>query len=189
MAKSIRMIASELTPQEKTLKRVLAISRVNGWSVVIFAAFGTLLTLLMGDFSSMGVGVLATAAGWMEVRGNRLLKRRNLDGTKWLVRSQLFLLVVVLVYCASRLGSFDGETAMGNLTPDMEAVLHEAGIAKADILPMVRIAFFAIYASFAIATLIYQGGLAIYYRSKIPAVTEALTMPPRPRVSHLPPSI
>ena len=189
MAKSIRMTATELTPQEKTLKRVLGMSRINGWGVVIFAVLGTLIALLMGDLSSVGVGVLVTIGGWMEVHGHHLLKRRNPDGMKWLVRSQLFLLAVILVYCAGRLGSFDGEGAMGNLTPDMEAVLQEAGIAKGDILPLVRLAFFATYASFAIATLIYQGGLAIYYRSKVDAVVTALSSPPRPRVSHLPPSV
>lgn len=182
------MISAEPTKQEKTLKRVLTISRLNGWSVVVFAVLGTLITLAIGDFSGVIVGFLIGAAGWMEIRGHNLLKRRKPEGMKLLVRSQMFLLAVILVYCASRLGSFDNGTVMGNLTPDMEALLKESGIDKADVLPLVRTAFFAGYGGFALATLIYQGGMALYYRSRIPVVTEALTAPARPLVSHLPPS-
>ncbi|HEY5345159.1 MAG TPA: hypothetical protein VIK62_02320 [Verrucomicrobiae bacterium] len=183
------MISAEPSPAEKTLKHVLAISRFNGWSVIVIAALGTLITLAMGDLSGMGVGILIAAGGWMEVRGHKLLKRRNPDGMKTLVRSQLFLLAVILVYCATRLGSFDDGSVMGNLTPDMESLLKEAGINKGDILPMVRTAFFAGYGTFALLTLIYQGGMALYYRSKTALVTEALLTPPRPRISVLPPSI
>lgn len=183
------MTIPELTPQEKALKRVLAISRLDGWSVIIFAVLGTLVTLVIGDFSGLGVGLLVAIAGWTEIVGHKKLKRRDVDGMKLLVRSQLLLLTVILVYCASRLGSFDGEAAMGNLTPDMEAILNEAGLARADVLPLVRIAFFATYGGVAFGTLLYQGGMTLYYRSKIQLVTEALAAPPRSPVSALPPSI
>ena len=97
---------------------------------------------------------------------------------RWLVRAQLFLLSVILVYCASRLGSFDAESAMGNLTPDMEAALTEAGLAKADILPLVQTAFVTTYALFAILTLVFQGGLILYYRSRTGRVAAHLAPPP-----------
>ena len=70
----------------------------------------------------------------------------------------------------------------------METILKESGIEKADVLPLVKLTFFIGYGGFALATLIYQGGMALYYRAKTPLVTEALIAPPRPRVSHLPPS-
>jgi hypothetical protein len=183
------MTSAEPTKSEKALKRVLRISRLNGWSVIIIAALGVLVTLAMGDLSGMVVGVLIAVAGWMEIRGHKLLKKRNPDGMKALVRSQMFLLAIILVYCASRLGSFDDGAVMANLTPDMESLLKEAGISKADVLPLVRTAFFAGYGSFALVTLFYQGGMALYYRAKTPLVIEALQTLPRPRVSVLPPSI
>ena len=162
------------TPQEKTLKRVLAISRFNGWSVIIIAGLGILLTLLLGDLLGTCIGALAVLSGWMEVRGHKILKRRDPSGMKWLVRSQMLLLAVVLAYCASRLGSFDADTAMGNLTPDMEAVLKESGLERGDILPLVRMAFLTTYLTVAAVCLIYQGGMALYYRSRTRIVTEAL---------------
>lgn len=160
------------------MQRVLTVSKLNGWSVIIIASLGTLLTLVLGDLLGTVIGVLAVTSGWMEVSGGRKLRQRNPEGMQWLVRSQLLLLTVILVYCASRLGSFDGDTAMANLTPDMEAILKDAGLERGDILPLVRTAFFATYGAVALTCLIYQGGLALYYRSKIQLVTEALAAPP-----------
>ena len=168
------------TPQEKSLKRVLLFSRLNGWSVIVVAALGTLLALILGDLLGSFIGLLAIASGWMEVRGGRMLTQRNPAGMSWLVRSQLFLLAVVLAYCASRLGSYDEETMLANLTPDMEAVLQEAGIGKADIVPLVRMAFYGLYGTVAVTVVIYQGGMALYYRSRVKPVTEALAMSPPP---------
>ena len=165
------------TPQEKALKRVLTISRLNGWSVIIVAGLGVLLALLLGDLSSVAIGLLGGASGVMEVRGHRALKRRDAAGMKLLVRSQLFLLAIILVYCVSRLGSFDADTVLGNLTPDMESVLREAGIERGEILQLVRQMFIALYCTVGVTCLIYQGGLALFYRSKTPLVTEALASP------------
>ncbi len=181
------MPTPEPTPQDKALKRVLAISRLNGWSVIVIAGLGVLIALALGDLSSVFIGLLVAAAGVMEVRGHRQLKRRDAEGMKLLVRSQLFLLAIILVYCASRLGSFDSETALSGLTPEMESLLKESGIQKSDILPMVRTAFFSLYITVAATCLIYQGGLALFYRRKIPLVTAALAAP-LVRVSHLPPA-
>lgn len=165
-------------PQEKALQRVLTISRLNGWSVIVVSGLGVLLALVLGDLSSVAIGLLGMASGAMEVRGNRTLRRRDPDGMKWLVRSQLLLLTVILVYCASRLGSFDADTMLAGLTPEMEAVLKESGIEKGDILPLARMMFFTLYITVALTCLVYQGGLALYYRSKTRLVTEALASPP-----------
>lgn len=173
------MTAPEPTPQDKALKRVLLVSAIDGWSVTVIASLGVLLTLIIGDWLGTGIGLLVLAAGGLELRGRRQIMRRDSDGLKQLVRAQLFLLAVILVYCTGRLGSFDADTAMANLTPDMEALLKEAGLERADILPLVRITFFATYGGVALLSLLFQGGLILYYRRKTRLVTEALTAPPQ----------
>jgi len=172
------MAAPQPTPAQKALQRVTGLSRLNGWSVVIVAGLGGLIALVLGDWLSIGLGLLVGGLGWMEVKGGRMLRKRDADGMKWLVRSQMLLLALILAYCSSRLGSFDPESALGNLTPDMEAALKEAGIARADIMPLVHQMFLALYISVAVAALLYQGGLALYYRRKVQLVTEALAAPP-----------
>lgn len=180
MAKSNRMTIPAPTPSQKALKRVLTVSRLDGWSVMVVAGLGTLLTLVLGDWLGTGIGLLIGGAGWMEVHGHKILKRRDPAGMKWLIRSQLFLLALILAYCASRLGSFDEGTVLANLTPDMQAMLKEAGIEKADILPIVHLAFLVLYGGVAVVSLIYQGGMTLYYRSRVRLVTEALAVSPMP---------
>jgi hypothetical protein len=171
--------SAEPSPEEKVYRRVLFVAAFDGWSVVGVACFGTLLTLLFGDLTGILVGLLVISAGVMELHGRRRLRRRDAGGMRWLARAQLFLLAVILVYCVSRLGSFDAETAMGNLTPDMEAALNEAGLTRADIQPLVHATFVTTYAVVAVVSLIFQGGLALYYRRRTDRVTAFLAQPPR----------
>jgi hypothetical protein len=165
---------------EKALKRVLLIAGIDGWSVIAIAGLGILLTLALGDLSSLLVGVLVLAAGVMELRGRRRLRRRDPAGLQQMVKAQLFLLAVILVYCASRLGSYDQESMLAGLTPDMKAMLKESGVEVADIIPLVRTAFLATYGLLAVLTAVFQGGLILFYRSKAALVTAALTRPPEP---------
>lgn len=170
--------STQPSPEEKVYRRVLFISAFDGWSVVGVAGLGILLTLAFGNLTGVLVTLLIGAAGAMELKGRRLLLRRDASGMRWLVRAQMFLLGVILVYCATRLGSFDAETAMGNLTPDMEAALAESGITKADLLPLVHATFVATYAVLSVITLVLQGGLMAYYRSRTARVTAFLAQPP-----------
>ena len=168
----------EPTPEEKVYRRVLFVAGFDGWSVVVVAGLGLLLSLLFGSLTGIFVGLLLIGAGAMELHGRRLLRRRNAEGMRWLVRAQVFLLGVILVYCVSRLGSFDAETAMGNLTPDMQAALTEAGLTTADLMPLVHGAFLATYSVVAVVSLFFQGGLALYYRNRTARVTAFLAGAP-----------
>jgi uncharacterized membrane protein HdeD (DUF308 family) len=174
------MSTPEPTSQAKTLRRVLLVSAIDGWSIVAIAGLGTLITLALGDLVGLVVGVLVLAAGVIELRGRRQLQRRDPNGMRLLIRAQLLLLTVILVYCVSRLGSFDADTAMANLTPEMEAILKENGLERADVLPLVQTAFYATYSIVAVVSVIFQGGLTLYYRSRAAAVTAALTPTPEP---------
>jgi hypothetical protein len=172
------MTAPAPTPEEKTYRRVLLVARLDGWSILIVAGLGSLLALGLGDLVGMLVGLLVAGAGAMELRGHGMLRRREAAGMRWLVRSQLFLLSVLLAYCASRLGSFDRESVLGNLSPDMAAALQESGVEQADILPLVQTMFYVLYGSIALVTLLYQGGMALYYRSRTARITAFLAAPP-----------
>ncbi len=149
---------------------------------MIVAAFGTFLTLLFGDILGMGIGVLVMGAGLMEVHGNRRLGRLDPEGMTWLVRSQMFLLAVVLVYAVSRLASFDSELALGNLTPEMQAALQEMDLDPRDLMPLVKLTVFTTYGIVIAVTGVYQGGLCLFYRSRTDLVArgirEARTMTP-----------
>ena len=170
------------TPEE-TLRRVLKVSRLDGWSVAIFAGFCSLVSLAFGDPVGCSVGLIVTLGGALEVRGHRMLKHGDAAGMKWLVRSQLVVLGVIWFYAATRLVSFDAELLREVITPDLRASLNELGLSTEDILPLVRRFFYLLYGSVMAATLIYQGGLALYYRRRTALVAQALAAPPPPSVT------
>lgn len=165
-------------PPEDVLRRVLKTSRLNGWSVAIFAGLCSLVSWALGDPVGGSIGLLVALGGMLEVRGHRLLQRRDADGMRWLVRSQLVVLGIIWTYAVTRLMSFDEGLVREMVTPDMRASLNELGVTMEDILPLVRRFFYLLYGSVMAATLIYQGGLALYYRRRRAAVEAALRLSP-----------
>ena len=133
---------------------------------------------MMGDPMGLFVGLLAISAGALEIHGRRRLGRRDPRGMNWLVRAQLLLLVVVLVYAISRVASYDGDLAVANLTPEMRAALQEMQLDPAELEPMVQLVVWVGYGSIMLVTCFYQGGLSIYYRSRKALVTQALKTAP-----------
>jgi hypothetical protein len=176
-------------PPEDVLRRVIRISRLNGWSVAIFAGLGILVSLAVLDPIGIAVCLLIALGGAIEVRGCRRLRRRDPDGMRLLVRSQLVVLGVIWVYALPRLLSFDAtylqDEAIPNLREllsasgmDFDSILAQAGLTTKDIVPLVHLFFVVLYGSVMLVTLFYQGGLALYYRHRTAAVTEALKAPP-----------
>ena len=173
------------TPED-TLRRVLKFSRVNGWSVAICAGVCSLVTLAFGDLVGVAVGLLVTVGGVIEVRGSRQIRRGDAAGMKGLVRSQFVVLGVIWVYAVTRLASFDETVAREMATPDMQTMLSELGLTLHDIMPLVRRAFYLLYGGVMAITLLYQGGLALYYRRRTAAVELALKTPPAVAASPYP---
>ena len=170
---------SSITP-EQALEKVLKISRRNGGSVVVFAGLCTFLTVLLGDWTGVFVGSLVVASGIMELQGNRMLRRGEADGMRWLIRAQFFLLSVIFVYAVTRLVSYSRELGMESFSPDMRDVLKQLDLKPDDILPLVRKIVWAFYGSVILATGLYQGGLAFFYNRRKAFVEQALAVPAAP---------
>src|SRR3990172_1140324 len=169
---------------EQTRQRVLKISRVNGRCVAIVAAICTLVALLLGDWVSAGVSLFVTAGGLLELRGHRQLARGDVAGMRWLVRSQLWELGVICAYAVARLASFDEGLIRELAPPEIQDALKELGTSLEEILPMVRVAFFALYLVLIVATIMYQGGLALYYSRRRGIVARALMDSPTAKGSR-----
>jgi hypothetical protein len=171
------------------LRRVKRLARVDGWSVAIFAGLCTVGSLAFLDPVGISVGLLVTLGGALEVHGYRMLRRNDAGGMRWLARSQLVVLGTIWAYGLERLLSFDAGYLQTEVIPDARAMLTAHGINlddylaqvgedAADIVPLVRLFFVVLYGSVLLVTLIYQGGLYLYYRGRTAAVQEALKSPP-----------
>jgi len=180
------------TPAEKSFTRILAISRLNGWSVIIIASLASVLALFMGDLVGLSVGVLAVVSGWMELKGRRLLKKRDAWGMRWLVRAELLLLAVLSCYAIRGLVSFDAGYVKDELLPKAREMSQLLGVSLDDVLPssnmtetkllsLVRLTFIAVYGTVLLVTLLYQGGMVFYYRRKTEGVANLLYVQAAPQ--------
>ncbi len=148
---------------------VLRISNINAWSVTLIASGFTLLSLLGWSVAGIVVGSAVTGAGLMELHGQKALKTNPSQARQWMVGSQVWLMTGVLSYCIWRLIMLD--------PADPFAVLGDAG----QLLQMVEImgippahleqlfvqSYRITYGLIAALTVLFQGGLALYYRSRI----------------------
>ena len=173
------------TPAETTYTRVLRLSALNGWSVVIIAGLAGILALGMGDLVGLSVGVLAVVSGLMELHGRRLLKKRDAWGMRWLIRAELLLLAVLAGYAVRGLVSFDAGYMKDQVIPDLreklqllgvtlDDVLHSYGLTEDKLIPLVKLASRCIYGTVLLGALLYQGGMVLYYRRKTALVTDHL---------------
>jgi hypothetical protein len=161
------------SPNEKTLRNVLLISGIDGWSVALFAGFCTGLALLFGEWVGVFIGGLITTCGVWELRGRGRVARGEIEGVSWLVRAQVIMLVTISLYAFQQLIAFDEATLMAGLTPDMVTVLEQAEITVEDVRAMLRPVYFAFYGAVMAATMVFQGGLAVYYQNSREKIAEA----------------
>jgi hypothetical protein len=168
---------------EEILRRVINRSRLNSWSVALFAGVCTIGSVVFGDPIGALVGLLVTVGGAMEVRGYRRLKRNDAGGVRWLVLSQLLVLVVICAYAISCLLRYNDQMVRESVLPRLMRLFDhvfpgippdELGLMRDEILRQARRFVHVLYGGVVAVTLIYQGGLACYYQRCKHAVEMAL---------------
>lgn len=156
------------------LARVHRLARADGRMLLVIAGVFAVISALGAQKIGALTGCLAAGAGVLELHGASLLRQGNPRGMTWLVRSQLALLMVILGYVVARWLSFDAELMRSMITPDMLATFKAAGMGEEGIIPMVKVVYQFMYGAVALVSLVYQGGMALYYRRKTPVVEAAL---------------
>lgn len=158
----------------KTLRRILLISALDGWSVTLFAGLCAVISLLLGEWIGVVVGILVTAGGVFELRGRSALVRGEADGIACLVRAQLLILATIWVYSLANIVTYDEAKIMAAFTPELRDALTQAGLSIDELQRLIKPAFFGFYAIVMGVTLLFQGGLARYYHSRRAAVAGEL---------------
>ena len=150
-------------------QKIMRISNINAWSVTFIAGAFAVLSLLALSVAGVVVGLAVAAAGPLELSGNKLLQTHPTQARKRMVGSQLWLMLCVLSYCAWRLLSLDPENpfvVFGDAAQVFELVAI-FGIPQAYLASLFIQAFYITYGLIAGLTILLQGGLAVYYRSRI----------------------
>src|ERR1035438_1467270 len=116
-----------LLPSER-LRRVLRVARFDGASVLGLAGAFALVSAAFRDVTGAVIGLLVAAAGAIELHGASLLRSCDLKGVRWLLGSQLYLLAVILAYCAFRLARPDIASWRAVMTDDIAEPIRQAGM-------------------------------------------------------------
>jgi hypothetical protein len=173
------------TPAERRRRRVLAVARADGWSLVAVAGAGGLCSLLQRGWIETLAALLVVGAGAAELHGRRRLLAGEARGLAWLIRAQLALLGVIWLYAWWRWTHFDAAAFWAQLPglaqAEVDRQLLAAGLDPASDRPLLLVLMNRLVcALLAFLTLLYQGGMALYYALQRRAVAEALLASPPP---------
>ncbi len=160
---------------EVTLARVLRMAKLDGTSVLALAGSFAVALAATGDRGGALIGLIISAAGAIELHGAALLRRGDLSGLRWLIGSQLYLLIAILSYVALRLTGYDPALINLIMTDSLRQRYLDAGLLNEEIDRVVQFSYYATYLLFGALTVVYQGGMMLYYSRRRSAVTTALT--------------
>ena len=159
-----------LQPSE-VLRRVTRVARFDGMSILGVAGAFALISAASRDVSGAVIGLLVAGAGAIELHGSALLRAGRGNGMRWLVSSQLYLMTTMLTYVALRMANPDISTIRPVVTVELAAQIQQAGMTIDQfLLEFLRL----VYLCVAGATLLYQGGMTVYYLRRRVAVEAAM---------------
>jgi hypothetical protein len=160
-----------LLPPTEVLRRVTRVARFNGMAILGLSGAYALLSAASRDVSGSVIGLLVAAAGAIELHGSALLRAGRGNGMRWLVSSQFYLLATVLGYVAVRLANPDISVIRPVVTTELAEQIRQAGMTVDQFLvEFLRLFYFCV----AGATLLYQGGMILYYVKRRSAVEAAM---------------
>ena len=123
------------------------------------------------DVLGAALGLAVAAGGAAEIHGVGLLSHGEKKGGRWLVASQLYLLVLLVGYSIWGLTHTDLNAYKAVITDDVKSQIAELGYSVDDFLLLIdRVK----YGTLAVGTLLYQGGMALYYHRRRPALERGI---------------
>jgi hypothetical protein len=157
------------------MRRVVRVARFDGMCVLVIAGGFALLSAYFRDVAGATIGLLIAAAGAIELHGVSLLRVGSPRGMTWLVSSQLYLLAVILAYAGFRIVKPDIDWMMpyvtGEAAEPLQQAAQEMGLTVNQFLVESMRKFYVLVAAL---TLVYQGGMMVYYLRRRPGVEAAL---------------
>lgn len=167
-------LMSPAVSSEKTFRRVLAVSAFDGWSVVIVAGLCTVSSLVFFSWAGVLIGAPLTAAGIVELRGRSRLLRGQASGLGLLINAQLLILTLLVVYSVWNLLHYNEAALLARIPAHLHNQLSQAGLRIEDLRPMLKPGYFAVYLAVIAVSVLFQGGLALYYHSRKAAALSAM---------------
>ena len=154
------------------LTRVIRVAALDGrivlWSSGVFALISA------AGHSAIGaiIGLAAAGTGAIEVHGASMLSRTDIRGINWAIRAQLLLLLTILFYCAACIANFDASLFRDQA--QFKAFLSQNGLTVTQGVDLLREVWVIGYVVVAVVSVVYQGGMAIYYARNRRVILQAM---------------
>jgi hypothetical protein len=169
-----------LLPAE-VLRRVLRVARIEGTCVLALATSFAFAAALLHDVHGTFVSLMVAGAGAIELHGAGLLGHGEERGLRWLVTAQVYLMFVMLTYVLYSLQHADiagfrellrsTAASLDMPTGDLRQQVAQSGIPMDDFL---RSSYQFFYLLVGLLTVVFQGGMAVYFARRHAAISEAL---------------
>jgi hypothetical protein len=154
------------------LDKAVRVATAHGRSILLVSGFFAILAAMGQQMPATLAGVLVAGFGAMEKHGGDLLRGGQSIGLKWAAAAEFGVLVVVLAYAGWTGSHFDYELMRSQL-PDwynqmLDRQMEMQGVPDDQIPALFHMANTLAYALVGGLTVIYQGGMAIYYLRRYP---------------------
>ncbi len=156
----------------QTLQRVLTVAALHGRFQLIIGACVAVLYAMNQSVGGAVLGCLFSGAGALQIHGRSQLRHGEINGYRWLVRSQLLLFAAVLIVSAVQLPNFD-PTIVEQMKFNQEQLdaMKQLNVTPEQFARMAWILSFILLSAF---SFFYQGAFALYYRLKRRAIEQAI---------------
>jgi hypothetical protein len=162
-----------LLPDE-TLERVLRHARANGTGVMMVASMFALLGAVGGEVAHVLAWLLVAGTGAMALHGATLIRHGESRGVNWLISGQVICMLFILSLCGWQLTHIDLAPLREAMSSEIQNSVKQTGLTEDQFL---LISYRLTYAIIALATILYQGSMAVYYARRREAVKQELSQP------------
>jgi hypothetical protein len=154
------------------LARAASVARTNGLGYAVFGALTLLLALPGLDVADSILGAVLLAVGIAQRRTAPRIRRADPTAPLALARNELVLMAAIAVYCGLML------TLLRPSAAQWRTELDAAGGAELGLGELADSLTTATYAALLAVTLLYQGGLALYFLRRRPLLERYLAGTP-----------
>ncbi|HZM01080.1 MAG TPA: hypothetical protein VFD43_12600 [Planctomycetota bacterium] len=141
----------------RPLARAAQLGRSNAWGYAIFGVLTLLLAALGPDPLALAVGAVVTGVGVAQLRAARRLRAADPRAPRAMARNELLLMGAIGLYALLKL----------TLLAETGEALRSSGVDATglglDIEELARSLNTLVYSGVLAVTLLYQGGLALYF--------------------------
>jgi len=155
----------------RPLARAAAVARSNALGYAVFGGLTCLVALFGPDPLGLGIGAIVAGVGVAQLRAAPRLRRGDRLAPRALARNELVLLGGIAAYCAIKL-------ALGGGGAELQSQVGDTSGLGIDIGELADSLNTTLYATLIAVTLIYQGGLALYFLRRRPMIERYLDQAP-----------